>query len=68
MAWMARTGIRKMMGKDVLPDSVRAGMHHPPLLFGVMMMELAQMRMSSVPHQLKVLASLATSRRVGCPF
>ncbi|MBI4907976.1 MAG: hypothetical protein HY820_30400 [Acidobacteria bacterium] len=67
-SWFTRKGIEQTTGKAVLPDSTRAASHHPSLMFGVTMVELGQLRMRRVPQKLKVLASLATARRIGCPF
>ncbi len=68
LAWATRRGVRQTTGKPILPDSTRAAAWHPPLMFGVMMMELAQLRMRSVPRKYKALVSLAAARRIGCPF
>lgn len=60
--------LRKLAGKPVLPDAVRANAHHPPLLFAVAGMEMAQAKVQTVSPAIKSLASSAVARMAGCPF
>ncbi|MGF1470544.1 MAG: carboxymuconolactone decarboxylase family protein [Rubrobacteraceae bacterium] len=57
---------RRRFGKVAEPLTVTA--HHPRVLFGYGMMELALDRSNRVDERLKHLAVLKTAARVGCEF
>ena len=63
-----RAATRQLTGKDVTPDSMQAAAWHPGLLTAVSGMEMAQAGLRSVDPAVKVLASAAASRWIGCPF
>ena len=63
-----RRSLRKLTGKDSLPEPVKIVAHQPALLRAVGRMEMAQAAMRTVDHRLKVLAGLRVSTLAGCPF
>jgi hypothetical protein len=57
---------RKKVGKVAMPVQLHA--HHGRLLFGMGLFEDSLARSRRVDRQLKDLASIRVSARVGCPF
>lgn len=66
--WFTRRGLRKITGKDQLPEPIKIVAHHPALLRAVGRMEMAQGGFDSVDRRLKILAGLRASTLAGCPF
>jgi 4-carboxymuconolactone decarboxylase len=66
--WFAQRATGQLTGKRILPSSLKAHAHHTHLLFGLGMMESAQMHAVTVPKRLKSLASLKVAALIGCPF
>lgn len=66
--WFTRRALRRLTGKDQLPESVKIAAHHPALLRAMSRMELAQGAARTVDPRLKHLASLRASTLTGCPF
>jgi len=60
--WMTK----RKIGRVIVPVKITA--HQPRLLRGSGEMEMAQMKMQSVPGTLKELASIKTAMLIGCPF
>ena len=59
---------QKLTGKADLAESVQIAAHQPWQLFGILMMEMAQISSKALPPHLKSLASLRTSTLIGCPY
>jgi len=66
--WFTRRSLRKLTGRDQLPEPVKLLAHQPALLRAVGRMEMAQGAARTVDHRLKVLAGLRASTLAGCPF
>jgi hypothetical protein len=66
--WFTRRSMRKLTGKDSLPEPVKLVAYHPGLLRAVGRMEMAQAGAGTVDRRLKVLAVLRASTLTGCPF
>jgi hypothetical protein len=66
--WFVRRQFRKLTGKDRLIEPVKIAAHHPRLLRAMGQMESGLGAAQSVPHKLKVLASLQSAMLIGCPF
>ncbi len=63
-----RRSMRKLTGRDQLPEPVKIVAHHPALLRAVGRMEMAQGTARTVEPRIKHLAGLRASTLVGCPF
>jgi hypothetical protein len=66
--WFTRQSLRKLTGKDSLPEPLKIVAYHPGLLRAVGRMEMAQASAGTVDKKLKVLAGLRASTLTGCPF
>jgi hypothetical protein len=66
--WFTRRTLRRLTGKDRLPEPVKIVAHQPALLRAVGRMEMAQGAARTVERRLKVLAGLRASTLAGCPF
>jgi len=66
--WFTRRSLRKLTGRDRLPEPVKIVAHHPALLRAVGRMEIAQASARTVDRRIKVLAGLRASTLAGCPF
>lgn len=66
--WFIRRSLRRLTGRDRLPEPVKIVAHQPALLRAVGRMEMAQGAARSVDRRLKVLAGLRASTLAGCPF
>ena len=66
--WFTRRSLRRITGKDRLPEPLKIVAHQPKLLRAVGRMEMAQGAVHSVDRRLKVLAGLRASTLAGCPF
>ena len=49
-------------------DPLRLYSHHPTVLFGTSIYELAQQRANHLEPRLKTLVQLQVARMVGCPW
>jgi hypothetical protein len=66
--WFTRRSLRKLTGRDRLPEPVKIVAHHPALLRAIGRMEVSQGAARTVDRKLKVLAGLRASTLAGCPF
>lgn len=66
--WLARRKVGKLTGNARLIEPLKITAHHPRLLKGFGMMEMAQDSARSIPAPLKVMASVKAAMLVGCPF
>ena len=66
--WFTRRSLRRLTGRDRLPEPAKIVAHHPALLRAVGRMEMAQGAARTVDRRLKVLAGLRASTLAGCPF
>jgi hypothetical protein len=66
--WFTRRALRRITGKDRLPEPVKIMAYQPALLRAVGRMEMAQGAARTVDPKLKILAGLRASTLAGCPF
>ena len=66
--WFVRRKFGKLTGQNRLIEPVKIAAHHPRLLRAMGQMESGLNAARSVPHKLKVLASLQSAMLIGCPF
>ena len=57
---------RRMLGK--VPTPMRVTAHNPKIFKGMVQMELAQKKASSVSPRIRALVGLRVATRVGCVF
>jgi 4-carboxymuconolactone decarboxylase len=66
--WFVRRKFGTLTGKNRLIEPVKVVAHHPRLLRAIGQMESGTAAASSVPTELKLLASLQAATLIGCPF
>jgi 4-carboxymuconolactone decarboxylase len=66
--WLVRRAIGKLTGASRLVEPIKITAHHPRLLKAYGQMEMGQAAATSLPDQVKTLASIKAAVLIGCPY